>query len=78
MRPTLCLQSGLEPAPSLVMALSRQADWQPRCPFAGVDGKWLADRQTDANDAERTLAVIASKQKTRYQGDIRGCAQIRR
>ena len=32
----------------------RRADAPSECPLIGVDRKWLADRQTDANDPDRS------------------------
>ena len=36
----------------------RRADAPSECPLIGVDRKWLADRQTDAIDPERTLRLF--------------------
>jgi hypothetical protein len=37
------------------MARLRRADVPCECPLIGVNRKWLADRQNDANDPFRTL-----------------------
>jgi hypothetical protein len=41
------------------LARLRHADVPCECPLIGVDRKWLADRQNDANDPSRTLGLLA-------------------
>jgi hypothetical protein len=42
------------------LARLRRADAPCEFPLIGVDRKWLADRQNDANDPSETWALLAS------------------